>query len=313
MVNFKTIILLTYLNIMDKISPVSELAPKKVRQQRRKETLIALNIFDKKIKVHKVVEDIIDGKDGDIPIRIYYPSDAKNLPILLFFHGGGFVLMDMDTHDNVCRRLCNQGETIVISVEYRLAPEHKFPSAHNDSWEALNWASKHAKNIGGNANKISVGGDSAGGNLAASIAFRSRNENGPKINTQLLIYPWVDGTFSFDSLVRNGTGYLLTNKMIHWFRYQYVRDESDFKNPMLSPILETDFTNLAPALVMSCGFDPLVDENIEYVSKLKKGGNKTTYLHYPNQIHGCINVPFLSDEIEDAFIKMGSFLKEHNR
>lgn len=225
-----------------------------------------------------------------IKIRIYKPSDKPKLPIIVFYHGGGWIVGNINTHDFVCRNLAVRSSAIVISVDYRLAPEHKFPAAVNDAYEALLWASKNALSIGGDPGRVVVAGDSAGGNLAIVACLMSRDLNGPKIAYQVPMYPSTNLTdLDTESYKCFGKGYYLTKSVIKALIPMYISNKKDLRNPYASPLLATDFKNLPPALVITAQFDPFRDEGEAYARKLIDAGIPVRLRRFEGVIHGFIS------------------------
>jgi acetyl esterase len=242
--------------------------------------------------VAQVENRTIPGPAGDMPVRIYAPAGSGPFPVLVFFHGGGWVICDLDTHDGHCRSLCNGAGCVVVSVDYRLAPEHKFPAAPEDCYAATQWVAAHAAEINGDPARLAIGGDSAGGNLTAVVAQMARDQRGPALLFQLLIYPATDFTFTGPSLTENADGYFLTAEDMRWFSGYYLRDPADRTNPLASPLLAADLSNLPPALVITAEFDPLRDEGEAYGQRLKQAGVPTSISRYPGMIHGFFGFPF---------------------
>ncbi|MCB0187045.1 MAG: alpha/beta hydrolase [Caldilineaceae bacterium] len=234
------------------------------------------------------IEDrTIPGPGGEIPIRIYKPSDEADLPILAFYHGGGWVLGDIASHDRLCRLLANGAHCIVISVDYRLAPEHKFPAAPEDCYAALQWIAAHGAELGGDPSCIAVGGESAGGNLSAVVALMARDRQGPKICYQLLLYPVTDLTaLETPSYNDFATDHGLEKASMAWFIDHYLADLADAQNPYASPLHAPDLSGLPPAAVMTAGFDVLRDEGDAYATRLQEAGVPVTHKCYPGFIHG---------------------------
>jgi len=263
------------------------------------------------IQMDKVDDVAITMRDGHpIKGRIYKPSQSPNLPVIIYYHGGGFVLYDIESHDRVCRRLADKNQAIVISIDYRLAPEYKFPVPLNDCYDSFLWAVKQIDGIGGNKNRITLAGDSAGGNLATAVSVMARDLGGPHIHSQILIYPTVDATFQFASIERNGKGYLLTKDRMEWFVNHYATDENDKSDPLMSPIYQEDLVGLPPAFVFTAEYDPLHDEGAAYAQKLKDAGVHTKYKMYKGMIHGFINMPKLAKACLTAHEDIKSFLDE---
>lgn len=237
------------------------------------------------VEVDTVTNRTIPGPAGDIPVRIYHPGGGVR-PVLVYLHGGGYVVGDLDTHDPVCRKLCQEANLVVVSVDYRLAPEHPFPAAVDDTMAAVRWVAANAAEIGADADRLAVGGDSAGGNLTCVATQFARDEGGPDIKFQLLVYPATDKSLATQSHKELGEGYRLTRSMIDWFYDNYVPEGADINDPRLSPGKATSFANLPPAFVMTAGFDPLRDEAIEYADAMKAAGVPVQYRCYEGMIHG---------------------------
>jgi len=242
----------------------------------------------------------IPGPAGEIPLRYYRAVNQSNLPVLVFYHGGGYTIGSLDSHDAVCRHLCVDAECIVVAVDYRLGPEHRFPASTDDAWAALCWVADNAKAIGGDPERIAVGGDSAGGNLSAVTCLTAREAGQPKIIYQLLIYPGTDMTESFPSHKTYGEGYLLTSKLIHWFHNNYMAPGTDPRYWKVSPLHAADHSGLPPAHVITAGFDPLQDEGAAYADKLKSAGVAVTHQHYDGMLHGFITQPKYLDVCQAA-------------
>ncbi|MCL4115038.1 UNVERIFIED_CONTAM: hypothetical protein GTU68_008281 [Idotea baltica] len=219
-------------------------------------------------------------------IRLYASSDAKDLPIVAFFHGGGWVLSSIDGHDSLARRLAARTGALVVSVEYRLAPEHPFPEPHDDCWAAITWLAEHGGALGGDTSRLSVAGDSAGANLAAGVALRARDE-GLSLGYQLLIYPCIDDRQSRPSMIDNASGYFLSASDMAWFWDQYVPAEHR-DNPYAVPARATDIVGLAPAHVQTAEYDPLRDEGEEWAARLNAAGVPATMTRFDGAVHGFI-------------------------
>ena len=235
------------------------------------------------------VEDrSIPGPGGDLPVRIYRPSlDAPTLPALVYFHGGGHVIGNLDTHDAVARNLCNGAGCIVVSVDYRLAPEHKFPAAAEDAFAALGWCAAHGTEVGIDPRRLAVGGDSAGGNLAAVAALMARDAGGPAIALQVLVYPVTDYACDTESYRTYAEGYgMLETRSVRWFRDHYLRDETDRLDWRASPLRAGDLGGVAPALVLTAQCDVLHDEGEAYARRLRSAGVEVDHRDIPGMIHG---------------------------
>jgi len=254
-------------------------------------------------EVGRVQELKAGAPAGPIPLRLYRPigaSDTAVLPVLLYYHGGGFVLGDLDTHDTLCRELANLSGCAVIAVDYRLAPEHRFPAAVQDCIAAARWVSAHAAELGLDASRLAVGGDSAGGNLAAVVSIDARDTGNLPIAFQLLIYPVTDMNCTAPSHAENAQGYFLTRDTMDYFIGHYLGDPAHYGDWRASPLLHPDLSNLPAALVLTAGFDPLRDEGAAYAKRLTEAGNPASYVHFPRQIHGFVGMGKVIDEANSA-------------
>ncbi len=223
-------------------------------------------------------------------VRLYRPSDKIDLPVILYYHGGGWVVGSINSHDNICRKLANRASAIVISVGYRLAPENKFPAAVEDAYAALKWAHAEARSFGGLPDRIAVAGDSAGGNLAIVTCLVSRDRGGPKISFQALAYPATDASnLDTESYRLNGNGNYLTKPVIAQVIPLYVNNNDEVRNPYVSPLLAVDFSGLPPALVITAEFDPLRSEGEAYTAKLTESGVPCNLHRYAGMIHGFLS------------------------
>lgn len=258
----------------------------------------------------------IPAPHGSIPARIYTPKNPRKVdglaPVLVFFHGGGWVIGDLDSHDVVCRQLADEGQMIVISVDYRLAPEHKFPAAVDDSIAATKWIAENATPLGIDASRLSVGGDSAGGNLAAVVAIAARDGNGPAIAGQVLIYPAIDFAMTHPSHSEPETSILLTHSVIRWFRDHYLNGAADVHDWRASPVRARTLIGLPPAYVLTAGADPLRDEGDDYARQLKEAGVPVTFRHFPGQFHGFFTMGKLLQQANVAASEIGAWLKALN-
>ncbi|HYE41232.1 MAG TPA: alpha/beta hydrolase [Ramlibacter sp.] len=243
------------------------------------------------------------GPAGPVPLRSYRPAGSVAdavLPVLVYFHGGGWVIGDLDTHDVLCRQLCNQSGCAVVAVDYRLAPEHRFPAALDDAMAATRWVHEHAPALGVDASRIAVGGDSAGGNLAAAVALAARDEGGLPLAFQLLVYPATDQRRGWPSHTTNGQGYLLTKDSMDYYHDHYIADAAQDLDWRASPLLHADHAKLPPAFVLTAGYDPLRDEGLQYAHKLSEAGTRTTLVNFERQIHGFITMGRVIDEANAA-------------
>ena len=244
-----------------------------------------------------------EGPLGPIPLRLYRPLGTmadQVLPALVYYHGGGWVIGDLDTHDTLCRELANGSGCAVVSVDYRLAPEHRFPAAVDDAIAAARWVRREAAALKLDAQRIAVGGDSAGGNLAAVVAIAARDAGEPPFAWQLLIYPATDQHRTAPSHERNGQGYLLTRDTMDYFTGHYIPDARLYADWRASPLLHPDLSRLPPALVLTAGYAPLRDEGLAYAQKLSEAGTRATHLSFERQIHGFILMGKVLAEANDA-------------
>lgn len=262
-----------------------QLSPAEARQQYR-ETRTALQPEAPEMTVKDLAAD---SAAGPIPLRLYRPPGGGGpLPALIYFHGGGWVIGDLETHDVLCRQLAQQSGCIVVAVDYRLAPEHKFPAAVDDCWAATRWIAAHAGELGIDDRRLAVGGDSAGGNLAAVIAVMARDAGHPALAFQLLIYPATDMTRVAPSHAEFADGYLLTRNLTGWFTAHYMRNADDETDWRASPSRVPSLNGLPPALIMTAGFDPLRDEGEAYAMRLRDAGVTVDYICYGGMIHGFL-------------------------
>ncbi len=251
-------------------------------------------------EVAQVDTRVIPGS-VQIPVRVYRPSLATDLPVLMFFHGGGFVICNLDTHDRTCRSLANASGCVVVSVDYRLAPEHKFPAAAEDAYSATRYVAEHASEFGIDPRRIAVGGDSAGGTLATVVAMMARDRGGPALKFQLLVYPVTNFTEHATQSERDyGKGYFLDEELMDWFADQYFATEADRHLPYGSPLKASDLRNLPPAIVMTAECDPLRDQGEAYAEKLRRAGVTVELKRYDGMIHPFLSLAGIVDAGRDA-------------
>lgn len=246
--------------------------------------------------VARVSEHACEGPAGRLPLRVYRPRETGDrLPVLVYYHGGGFVLGSLDSHDGVCRRLARGADCIVVAVNYRLGPEHRFPAAIEDGAAAFEWIADNAADLGGDPARVAVGGDSAGGCLAAVLCHRQRDAAGPQPALQLLIYPVTDQSRSMESHGLFDHGYYLDKPLKDWFVDNYLHGPEQERDPRASPLFAERFDGLAPAVIASAGFDPLRDEDEAYAERLRGAGVAVTELYEPALVHGFLNMPGLRE------------------
>ena len=278
--------------------PLESLPPAEVRQMIREMTT---QLGGTPEPVQSIENLRIPGPNGEIPIRIYTPATAAPRPALVFYHGGGWVISDLDSYESQCCAIARRAGAVVVSVDYRLAPEHKFPAAVTDSYAATVWVAANAQRLGIDPYRISVGGDSAGGNLAAVVSLKSRDENGPAIALQIMVYP-VTNLSSFDtgSYQEFAEGYQLSRSLMAWFRDLYLSSAEDRVNPHASPLLARDLSGLPPALVLTAECDPLRDEGEAYAQRLEDAGVPVILTRYAGMIHPFFSLPAVIPQAFDA-------------
>jgi acetyl esterase len=243
-------------------------------------------------EVGEVRDDTVPGPSGDIAVRVYRPADDAALPVLVYAHGGGFVFCDLDSHDGMCRNFANLLPAVVVSVAYRLAPENRWPAAADDVYAVTKWVSDNADVLGGDAGRIAVGGDSAGGNLAAVTALMARDRGGPPIAAQLLLYPVIAADFDTNSYRLFGKGFYNPKPALQWYWDQYVPALVDRQHPYASP-LRANLEALPPAVVVIAGHDPLRDEGLAYADALEAANVVTVRCPFEGGIHGFMTMPML--------------------
>ncbi|NMG20825.1 alpha/beta hydrolase [Brasilonema bromeliae] len=262
----------------------------------------------KRIRVLSVINQIVEGRHGEIPIRLYYPSSKQNLPLILFFHGGGWVFGNFQTYDLMCRRIAHSTSAIVIAVGYRLAPWFKYPTAVEDCYDILTWAVKNATNLGANNQQVIVMGDSAGGNLATSVCLMARDQGQRLIARQILVYPVTDGTLSQPSIEVYANAPVLTKDLMQCFVKYYARTEADRFEPYFSPMLAENLSYLPPALIITAEYDPLHDEGQKYAQRLHSAGNQVRLIDYSGMVHGFLSFPPFCPEALPAFAEIAAYV-----
>ena len=284
--------------------PVSKLTPTAARRLARE---VNRRLTSPPEAVAVVKNTKISGPSAQIPLRVYIPREGKILPVLAYFHGGGWVLGDLDSVDSLCRSLAKAANCVVVSVNYRLAPEHKFPAAVEDACSATKWIADNATDLSGDSRRIGVGGDSAGGNLAASVSLMARDRHGPPIMFQLLIYPATNYAFDTASYIHNAEGYWISRDDMKWFWNHYLRDEEDGRNPYASPLRAANLSSLPPAFVITAEYDPLRDEGEAYAARLGECGVPVKLTRYDGMIHDFMNIAELRQSrtaIDEAAVEL---------
>jgi acetyl esterase len=259
--------------------------------------------------VAEVVDRHIQGPAGAIPVRIYTPEGKGPFPLVVFFHGGGWVFGSRDSHDGTCRALTNAIPAVVVSVDYRLAPEHPFPAAADDCYAATQWAADHAASINGEARRLAVAGDSAGGNLAAVVSLMARDRGGPKLAQQVLIYPVTNASFDTVSYLENGNGYFLTRDMMMWFWNHYAASPVARSHAYASPLRANDLSGVAPAFVLTAEYDPLRDEGEAYAARLRESGVAVQLRRYDAMFHGFFGMASLFPQAKEAMGEVAGILR----
>lgn len=263
------------------------------------------------VPIGKVENLTVPGPGGPIPIRVYTPMGGGTVqPAIIFFHGGGWVIGSLETHDALCRQLANAAGCKVVAVDYRLAPEHKAPAAFEDALAAAKWIESNAAELEIDANSLAVAGDSAGGNLAAAVALAAKQTGSPKLSFQLLIYPTLQMRADTGSMKEHAEGYFLEKKTMDWFYDQYLASDSDLNDPRLSPLAATDLAGLPRAYVVTAGYDPLRDEGKAYAEKLNRAGVAAVHVNYDGMIHGFFNMTAAVPAAKQAITDAAAALKE---
>jgi acetyl esterase len=257
----------------------------------------------------------VDGPDGPVPVRVYHPVDAPPGPlgVAVFTHGGGWVVCDLDSHDGVCRAIANASRGVVVAVDYRLAPEHRFPAGLDDAYAVLEWVAKHGDEIGVDGSRVAVVGDSAGGNLAAALTLMARDRGGPPIRAQVLVYPVTDHDFTTASHRDPGDPHVLQSDEVQYFWQEYLSDPSDAANPYASPLRAESLADLPPALVLTAELDPLRDEGEAYARRLDDAGVAVELVRYDGMMHSFVTFLDALAPARDAIERIGRHLRDPSR
>ena len=289
--------------------PLNALPPLQAREMFRRGRLVTQPDLP---QVDRVSERQATGPLGPIPLRIYRgagTADLGPLPVHVYHHGGGWVLGDLDSHDWICRKIANAAQCAVVAVDYRMAPEYIFPAAFDDALAALRWVVDNAAALGIDPARIAVGGDSAGGNLAAAVAIAARDAGGPPLRAQILVYPATDLAMTGDYYGRFTEGVMLTDDVMRWFIDLYVPDKAQRTDWRASPLLAKSLKGVAPAFVLTAGFDPLCAEGEAYRARLEAEGVAVTAASYPGQIHGFLSSAKFLPRANDAIDEIATALK----
>jgi len=288
------------------LKPIEDSTPEEARESMRSRTA-ALGPFP---DVAAVTDRRVPVQGAEITVRLYAPAGAGPHPALVFYHGGGWVIGDLDTHDGLCRTLSNAAGCIVASVDYRLAPETKYPAAAEDSYAALVWLAANAARLGIDPRRIAVGGDSAGGNLSTVVALMARDRKGPALAAQILIYPVTDHNLDTPSYHENATGYVLTREGMRWFWRHYLVREEQGQEPLASPLRAASLAGLPSALVITAACDPLRDEGEAYAARLRDAGVPVTLTRYDGMFHGFIRMTRFLDKARAAVDEVAGSLRK---
>ena len=297
--------------ILDALAQMEGPPPEEVTPDEARAMYRALGAMEPVEEIQRVDDRHVPTDAGDIPIRVYTPEGSVGTDhgVLVWFHGGGWVIGDLETADPTCRMLANRTDCVVVSVDYRRAPEDKCPAALDDCLAVLTWTVENAELLGVNPARVAVGGDSAGANLAALLCQRVRDEFGPDIDFQLLVYPVTDLTLSHPSIEENADGYLLTKATMEWFVDCYLGPDHDPKDAAISPLHAADLAGLPPALVITAEFDPLRDEGEAYATRLAEAGVPTQHKRFDGQIHGFFAMTGMLDDARAAVDLAASALR----
>ena len=288
------------------LKPIKDSTPTEAREAMRTRTAGLGPVED----VPAVADHRVPVEGGEITVRLYAPAGVGPHPVLVFYHGGGWVIGDLYTHDGICRSIVNAAGCAVASVDYRLAPEFKYPVPVEDSYAGLLWVVANATRLGLDSARIAVGGDSAGGNLAAVMALLARDRRGPRILLQVLVYPVTNHDFGAKSYVENATGYLLTTEDMRWFWRHYLSREEQGQEVTASPMRAKSLADLPPALVMTAGCDPLRDEGDAYAARLRDSGVPVTVTQYPGMFHGFMRMTRILDQARAGLDEVATALRK---
>ena len=275
----------------------------------RKQMLDLSAPVDPLLTAERVVDQRIPGPGGEIPIRLYYPKGDPPFAVVVYFHGGGWVIGDLDSHHALCHALSKSSGCLVVAVDYRLAPENRYPAAVEDAYAAICWVADNAEGIQADARRIAVGGDSAGGTQATVAAMMARDYGKPNIALQVLIYPITDHNFDTPSYLHNADGYMLTRDLMMWFWSHYLADENLADDPYVSPLRAVNLTDLPQALLLTAEYDPLCDEGEEYARRLQEAGVKVKLTRYEGMIHGFIRMTSRLDKARQALDEVAETLR----
>lgn len=289
---------------------VAGLPPYALSIEGTRDTFSELLVTDDLPPVASIQDLLLSGPDGTLPVRVYAPDKDGPLPVMVYYHGGGWVRGGIETHEEFCRALVRDVGCVVVSVDYRRPPEHPFPAAVEDAYAAAAWVGEYANAIGGAADRIAVGGDSAGGNLAAAVAQMARDRGEPDLAHQLLLYPILEHGFDTSSYDKFAEGYIPMRATMQWYWDQYLANAVDGRNPYASPLRARDLSGVPPATILTAGFDPLRDEGRAYAERLRQDGVSVTHSEYKDMIHGFASFPDHFDRANEAREEIAAELRE---
>ena len=275
----------------------------------RKQMLELSAPVDPQLTAERVVDQRIPGPGGEIPIRLYYPKGDRLFAVVVYFHGGGWVIGDLDTHHALCHALSKSSGCLVVAVDYRLAPENRYPAAVEDAYAATCWVADNAEAIQADAGRLAVVGDSAGGTQATVVAMMARDHGKPDIALQVLIYPIADHNFNTPSYLKNADGYMLTRDLMMWFWNHYLADENLADDPYVSPLRAVSLSDLPQTLILTAEYDPLCDEGEAYAKRLQQAGVKVKLTRYDGMIHGFIRMTSRLDKARQALDEVAETLR----
>jgi acetyl esterase len=287
------------------LPPYNELEPDAARKQ----MLDLSPPVDPQLAAGRLEERLIPGPQSSIPLRLYYPHGDPPYALQVYYHGGGWVIGDLETHDALCQALAKTSECLVVAVDYRLAPEHPYPAAVEDAYAATCWAADNAVSLDADPRRLAVIGDSAGGTLATVVSMMARDKGGPEISLQVLIYPITDYNFDTPSYLKNERGYMLSREMMQWFWNHYLEDTAVAGHPYVSPLQAQNLDGLPQAMILTAEYDPLCDEGQAYARKLQACGINTTHSHYEGMIHGFIRMTARLDQAKRALEEVSGKIK----
>lgn len=287
------------------LPPYNQLSPLEARQQ-----MLSLSPpVDPELSANRVENLIINETLHDIPIRLYYPEGASSYPVIVYFHGGGWVLGNLETHNAICHALSKTSDCLIAAVDYRLAPEHRYPAALEDAYAATRWIWKNAASIYADPLRMAVMGESAGGTLATVVSMMARDQDEFRIALQILVYPVTDYNFNTTSYLKNSSGYSVTRDLMIWFWNHYLGNEKNAFHPYASPLRAGNLSNLPDALILTAEYDPLCDEGESYATKLQEAGVKVKLTRYDGMIHGFFRLTSKLDGAKAALNQVTDEIK----